>query len=539
MTHAVPAATPVAGPALDHALDASLDTPCPASATGLAGVLARRISPATALLAVLVGATILRIAFAAATGLGNDESYTVVTSRAVALSYFDHPPMAWWLARFAAWLTGSEAPAVVRAPFIVFSALSTVLMYRLTARLFDPWAGVLAALMMACAPVLGVTSASWVLPDGPLIAFLLAGTLVLARVLFEPDAHPAGWLLAGLLGGLAMLSKYHGVFFFAGTLLFLVTSPRHRFWLGRVWPYAGALVALAVVSPVLIWNIQNDFISLSFQAGRAAAARFHPVMPLVVIGGIALFLTPWIWVGLVVAAARAVLCHLRAPYGLSRGAARSWLLVCIGCGPVLLFPLVAAWSPAKPFFHWAAPGYLMLFPLLGRMMAQRWPHHVATRRWAFGSAIFVATVMVAVMALARVPTLAAYGPATPRDPLRELATWSDLASAFRQQGLTMERTPFVVTRIWHEGGKVGYALGESWPIACIGDDCRGFRITHVEEDHVGEDAVIVVPAPARPEDLAQIQSHFARLEPLVTVDLRHAGAFVGTVTIQIGRSYSR
>ncbi|MCG5236553.1 ArnT family glycosyltransferase [Xanthobacter oligotrophicus] len=539
MTHAVPAATPVAGAALNPTLDASLDTPCPASTTGLAKALPRRISPAIALLAILVGATVLRIAFAAATGLGNDESYTVVTSRAVAMSYFDHPPMAWWLARLSAWLMGSEAPAVVRAPFLVFSALSTFLMYRLTTRLFDPWAGVLAALMMACAPVLGVTSASWVLPDGPLIAFLLAATLVLARVLFEPDAHPAGWLLAGLLGGLAMLSKYHGVFFFAGTVLFLLTSPRHRFWLGRAWPYAGALVALAVVSPVVIWNIQNDFISLSFQASRAAAARFQPVMPLVVIGGIALFLTPWIWVGLVAAAVRAVRAHLRSPRGPSRRAARSWLLVCIGCGPMLLFPLVAAWSPAKPFFHWAAPGYLMLFPLLGHLMAQRWPRHPATRRWAFGSAIFVATVMVAVMVLAQVPTLAAYGPGTPRDPLRELATWSDLASAFQQQGLTLERTPFVVSRIWHEGGKVGYALGDGWPIACIGDDCRGFRVTHVEEDHVGDDAIIVVPAPARPEDLAQIRSHFTRLEPLATIDLRHAGAAVGTVSILIGRRYSR
>ena len=537
MTHA--ASAPVAGAALDQTLDAALDTPCPASETGHAFALPRRISPTTALLAILVGATALRIAFAAATGLGNDESYTVVTSRAVALSYFDHPPMAWWLARASAWLMGTEAPMAVRAPFLVFSALSTFLMYRLTARLFGPWAGVLAALMMACAPVLGVTSATWVLPDGPLIAFLLAGTLVLARVLFEPDASPAGWLLAGLLGGLAMLSKYHGVFFFAGTFLFLLTSPRHRFWLGRVWPYAGALVALAVASPVLIWNIQNDFISLGFQAGRAAAARFQPVMPLVVIGGIALFLTPWIWVGLVAAAARAVRTHLRSPRGHSRSAARSWLLVCIGAGPVLLFPLVAAWSPSKPFFHWAAPGYLMLFPLLGHMMAQRWPRHAATRRWAIGSALFVATVMVAIMALAQVPTLAAYGPGTPRDPLRELATWSDLAAAFRKQGLSVERTPFVVSRIWHEGGKIGYALGEDWPVACIGDDCRGFRVTHVEEAHVGEDAVIVVPAPARPEDLAQIRSHFARLEPLATLDLHHAGAAVGTVAILIGRAYRR
>ncbi|WP_394061041.1 hypothetical protein [Xanthobacter autotrophicus] len=37
-----------------------------------------------------------------------------------------------------------------------------------------------------------------------------------------------------MLCGLAMLSKYHGVFLFAGTLLFLIVSPRH--WLATPGP---------------------------------------------------------------------------------------------------------------------------------------------------------------------------------------------------------------------------------------------------------------------------------------------------------------
>lgn len=488
-------------------------------------------SPTTALWVILIAATALRLGFAATTGLGNDESYTVVTSRAVALSYFDHPPMAWWLARLSALLAGSEAPLVVRAPFLALSALSTVLMYALTARLFNPQAGVLAALSMACAPVLGVTSASWVLPDGPLIAFLLAGTLVLAHVLFDADAHPAGWLAAGLLGGLALLSKYHGVFFFAGTFLFLVTSPQHRFWLRRVWPYAGALVAFIVFAPVLIWNAQNDFVSLAFQGGRAAAARFQPWMFFVVLGGTALFLTPWIWVGLTSAALSAARANIRAP--------RSWLLLCLGCGPILLFPLVAVWSSAKPFFHWAAPGYLMLFPLLGHAMAQGWNERPDIRRWVIGSAIFVCVAMSAVMALSLAPTLATIGSKAPRDPLQELAAWSDLRDHFNRLGLTQDRYPLVASRIWHEGGKIGYGLGKAWPVACIGDDCRGFNFTHVLDGREGADMVVVVSGMPRAADTASLARHFARLEVLSTFDLRHAGALIGTATILVGHSYRR
>lgn len=501
--------------------------PIPGAKRGLA--LARRISPTAAFLAVLLGVTLLRVAFAATSGLGNDESYTVVTSRAVALSYFDHPPLAWWLARLSAWLFGSESPLAVRAPFLALSTFLTFLMYRLTAKLFDPWAGVLAALMMACAPVLGVTSAAWVLPDGPLIAFLLAATLALAHVLFDREAHPAGWLLAGLLGGLALLSKYHGVFFFAGTFLFLVASPRHRFWLLSPWPYAGALVGLVVFLPAVIWNVEHHFASLSFQGGRAVAAQFRPWMSLVAVGGIALFLTPWIWVGLVAAALRAARTGPRAP--------RALLLLCLAGGPVLFFPLVAVWSPDRPFLHWAAPGYLMLFPLLGRAMARRWTHDPQTPRWAFGSVAFTTMAMSGVMLLSLAPTLTAPGSSPPLDPLRELAEWEDLREAFRTEGFSPGRYGFVAVRSWHDGGKAGYALGPGWPVVCLGEDCRGFLFTHGEDGHEGADAVLILPGLAGEAEVARLRAHFMHVEALSHLHLRHAGAEVGMVTLLIGRGY--
>ena len=48
--------------------------------------------------------TALRLAFAATTGLGVDESYMVATGHAFSFGYFDHPPAAWWLSLAAAHL---------------------------------------------------------------------------------------------------------------------------------------------------------------------------------------------------------------------------------------------------------------------------------------------------------------------------------------------------------------------------------------------------------------------------------------------------
>lgn len=489
-------------------------------------LLQQRVEPQAALAAVLVLALAVRLVFAAATGLGNDESYTLVTSRTLALSYFDHPPMAWWLAHLASAVAGSEAPLVVRAPFLLLSTAATLLMYALTARMFGRWAGVWAALMMACAPVLGLTGAAWVLPDGPLVTFLLAGTLVLAHVLFDQRARPAGWLLAGLLGGLAMLSKYHGVFFFAGTVLFLLLSPRHRHWLATPWPYAGAAVALAVFAPVIVWNVEHQFASLAFQGGRAAGAHLQPLMPLVSVAGIAVFLTPWIWAGLAAAAWRALKGRPVSP--------RALLLLCLAAGPVLVFPAVAAWSSAKPFFHWAAPGYLMLFPLLGRAMARRWSRERGVRMWTVWTAGFTlaGVAVVTMLSLAPAPLAALTG----SDPLRELAAWSDLNAAFARHGLMPERYAFVAAPVWHAGGKVGAALGPSWPVACMGADCRGFLMSDVQRGHAGADAVLVLDAGAAGE-IADMGRRFRSIEPVETVELRHSGALVGRVAVLVGRGY--
>src|SRR5215469_8436919 len=103
--------------------------------------------------AVLVLATLFaRILFASALGLGVDESYMVAAGRKLQLSYFDHPPIAWWLAWVAAHLSGGESALVLRLPFIALFAVTTVLMYRVTAALFHTSAGLWAAVVLNAAP---------------------------------------------------------------------------------------------------------------------------------------------------------------------------------------------------------------------------------------------------------------------------------------------------------------------------------------------------------------------------------------------------
>src|ERR1700761_2662782 len=122
----------------------------------------------------LVGATtLIRLAFAATTGLGVDESYMVTAGRVLSLGYFDHPPASWWLCWGAAHLFSTEAPVVVRLPFILLFAVSQCLVWRIGDLISGRNAGLWAAAALNVSPVFGVTTGTWVLPDGPLDPALL------------------------------------------------------------------------------------------------------------------------------------------------------------------------------------------------------------------------------------------------------------------------------------------------------------------------------------------------------------------------------
>src|SRR5438445_8639079 len=122
------------------------------------GAIAWLRSPPRTVAALILGTFLARLVFAASLGLGVDESYMVAAGRKLQLSYFDHPPIAWWMAWIAAHLSGSETPLLVRLPFVALFALTTFLMYRVTSVLFGAQAGLWAAVVLNLAPVLGISA---------------------------------------------------------------------------------------------------------------------------------------------------------------------------------------------------------------------------------------------------------------------------------------------------------------------------------------------------------------------------------------------
>jgi len=162
-------------------------------------------------------------------------------------------------------------------------------------------------------------------------------------------------LVLGLMLGLGMLSKYTTAFLWAGMIIYLLV--RNRKWLASWQFYFANLVALLLFAPVIIWNIQNSFISFAFHGERVAVAGnlLNISSLLTELAGEVLYTNPVNFIIIVAA----LVYFLRKK---NRGNdSRRFILLLSGLPIILVFLIVSLFRNTLP--HWSGPGYLTLIPL--------------------------------------------------------------------------------------------------------------------------------------------------------------------------------
>ncbi len=386
--------------------------------------------------------TLMRVLAGAWLPLGVDESYEVATCHSVVAAGFDHPPMVYWLTRFGLALNGAGfVDAIwVRLPFIALFALTSWFGWRLGTVCFSPAAGAWTAVLLNLSAFFAIAVGGWALPDGPLIASVLAMALVLAlggvlgvRADGRPPWSPwATWTLSGAALGVAALSKYQALFVGVGVLLFLLSTRDGRRSLRTAPPWIGALIALACTLPVIIWNANHDWASVRFQSARAnGEGGIHLMRFIETIGATAGIILPWIWAPLLFEWIKA----LRT--GTTNRA--TWFFACVGGLPIVTFLAISLFSQ-KGLPHWSGVGYLCLFPLLGLATA----HELAAgkralvRNWlAFSAIVLPLAVAVGVSHSANGwVTRALDLPASIKDGTLESLSWENVRTYLERRALS-------------------------------------------------------------------------------------------------------
>ncbi len=351
-----------------------------------------------AVLWVIAISTLVRLWFAAATELGNDEVYYWAYAAFPDWSHFDHPPMVGCIIQLFTLNLRLDSEVFIRLAAVVSATMSTWLMYVIGRRLGGERAGLFAAILHTSAVYGSVLAGIVILPDAPLVVFWL---LALGLLLQSLPAEEIGRrerrqvLIAGVAIGLAMLSKYQGVFIGVGAVLYVLAYDRR--WLREPVLYGSMALAALIASPILVWNLKNEFISFTYQGGRVA-----PGLSLRLdyfgteLAGQVLYQNPLTW--LLIAAA--VLAIVRGARVVDRPRLRILLLNALPLWVVFTgFSLFRSTLP-----HWTGPAYLPLILLAGVYWAGRFggaekPGFAAVP-WRLNASIILLVVMLAAMTMA-------------------------------------------------------------------------------------------------------------------------------------------
>jgi 4-amino-4-deoxy-L-arabinose transferase-like glycosyltransferase len=214
---------------------------------------------------------VLRAIMAAQLPLSADEAYYWLWSQHLAAGYYDHPPMIAWLIRAGTSLFG-DTPFGVRFAGLVLSLPASWFVWRAASLILkDADRAGLAALffnltLMVSVELLAAT------PDMPSLVASAAFVYFLARVEAEDDGR--WWLGVGIAAGLGLLSKFSALFLGLGALLWLILDRKANKWLLSPWPYLGAVLALLIFLPNLLWQSQHHWQTFAFQFARTSAGHF-------------------------------------------------------------------------------------------------------------------------------------------------------------------------------------------------------------------------------------------------------------------------
>ncbi len=435
-------------------------------------------------LPLLTALTVLRLVTAAHADLVPDESYYWLWAQHPAFGYYDHPPMvAWWIGAFTT--VFGHSPFVVRLPFVLSFIAASWLMYDAAKRLFDANVARRTLLWLNACLLLSVGSVI-ATPDPPSVLTWVFGLWTLARL--KASGNGLWWLVFGLAAGLGIEAKYTNFFLGLGVVAWFVLDRDARRWLVSPALYLGAIVALAVMAPNLLWNAGHGYATLAKQFGRLDTGGFTIRFLVELIVSQPLLLNPLIFV-FVVTAVKA---------WLKDRASATTLLIALPL-PLVAYLFVHVFHD-RIQGNWPAP----IFP--GLVLLAAASAETVTGKWLLRLRALAAPLGIAISVLALVylglGNLVTLGGAAGLSQ-----GWNAVTGQVRAMQVT-HAADFIATVDYDTEGELSFHL----PNAAVVGMAERQRYNWPANEKAGQTAIIVVPASHTP-DLSACFDDVADLGP--------------------------
>ena len=228
---------------------------------------------------VLIGVLLLFRLFYLASGvieLTEDEAYQWTWSKHLALSYYSKPPLIAYTQFLGTHLWG-DTEFGVRFFSPVIASILGLLLLRFFAREVNARAGFFLLLIITATPLMALGSI--LMTIDPLSILFWTAAMMAGWRAVQPEAGTGWWLWTGLWMGLGFLSKYTELFQLLCWIVFFSLWRPARAQLRRPGPYLALLINLACALPVILWNQQHQWITVTHVAEDASIDRvWHPTL---------------------------------------------------------------------------------------------------------------------------------------------------------------------------------------------------------------------------------------------------------------------
>jgi hypothetical protein len=477
---------------------------------------------------VFFSVLVIRLAIAALMWPGADEAYYYLYTLNPALSYFDHPPMVALAGGLIPAIFNWVTPLSLRlGPILLFSV--SVIYFHKTADFFlDNKAKKFATIIFMIVPMFFI-SGTVLLPDAALILFWNMGIYYLIKAIRQNRL--SSWIMVGIAAGLAMLSKYTGGFLYIGGLLYIFirrkTLRKERKILLSYGPWLAAAISLLIFSPVIIWNINNDFASFAFQTSRVGVGGVKFRYFYQSIFGQMGYLFPFFFFPGIYYAFKSIA-------GLKSSDRFRKFIFAFGAVPVLLFLFMALFKRVLP--HWPVIGYIIL-----TLPVAKYYLGLSNKRpklFKFYAAAHAGLVLVAIAAvLIQVHTGFIFNREVKlghkaekkdvRDITIDIIGWDKLADYF-SAGTGKISCDFLFTNKWYLAGQIGFALKGNYPLMVLSSakDARGFIMWQDQNKFIGKDGIFITTSKFFKDPEEKYRNYFEDIKLIDTINIERAGKVV-------------
>ena len=475
--------------------------------------------------------------------LGNDEVYYYTYALNLQWNYFDHPPGVALLIRLTTlnlWLTSE---VFLRLGSIMCAAVGTWLCFKTGTLIKNERTGFYAAFLYNTSIYTSIIAGTFILPDSPQVIFWLAALYMLLKIVidYERINHVpiAYWLIFGLLTGICIQCKVHGVFLWFGLGLYILVYNRRILALPGL--YLSFIITATVISPIVVWNINNHFITWIYHSTRVEVhghgnflqAFFGQIFynnPInVFLTGMSIVLLP-------------------SRIFLSKPVQR--ILILTGLPIVIIVTILSVFNTVLP--HWSGPGFLTL-----SFIAAAYFDSITMPGYKkIPSAIRATTILILVAVVGGISVIKFYhGTLSVNkknigagDFTLDLSGWESFELAYKKWLLQQkENSDYsklkIVCNKWFPASHIEYYVARPLHTTLVGignlNDLHNFAwLNHARIDlKKGEDALVIIPGNYSVDVLKAYGNYFTTTRKLQTFIAKRNGKPTRYFTVYIVKNY--